>query len=167
MDIERFDLTEAISNVIRDYSSNNDNGKNNTIRFFCNDKEVNLSEKNDGKLFINADKTRITRVLSNLLSNATKVTITGAIQILLDTSSSDHISIKIRDDGPGIDKLLLPRLFDKFVTGISCGTGLGLYICKNIIEAHGGKIWTENNQGTKGVTFTFTLPLNNQNVTSS
>jgi signal transduction histidine kinase len=48
MDIERFDLTEAISNVIRDYSSNNDNGKNNTIRFFCNDKEVNLSEKNDG-----------------------------------------------------------------------------------------------------------------------
>ena len=57
-----------------------------------------------------------------------------------------------------IDVDLLPRLFSKFVTKSFQGTGLGLFICKGIIETHGGRIWAENNEDGKGATFTFTLP---------
>jgi signal transduction histidine kinase len=171
IEIERFDLLEVIANVVREYTSNNgnsrDNGNDTIIRFFCNGKEVSLSEKYGNNIFINADKTRITQVLSNLLSNSIKVTKMGVIEIQSETKCVDHISIKIRDYGPGIDKLLLPRLFDKFVTGTSAGTGLGLYICKNIIEAHRGKIWAENNHDNNGATFTFTLPINNRKTNLS
>ena len=71
---------------------------------------------------------------------------------------------KISDSGPGIDKEILPRLFDKFITGSPSGTGLGLYICKNIIEAHGGNIWAKNNDENKGATFAFTLPIVTQKL---
>ena len=69
------------------------------------------------------------------------------------------VFVKISDSGPGIDKAILPKLFDKFITDSPSGTGLGLYICKNIIEAHGGKIGAKNNNEDKGATFTFTLPI--------
>jgi signal transduction histidine kinase len=69
------------------------------------------------------------------------------------------VFVKISDSGPGIDKEVLPKLFNKFITGSPSGTGLGLYICKNITEAHGGNIWTKNNNENKGATFTFTLPI--------
>ena len=69
------------------------------------------------------------------------------------------VFVKISDSGPGIDKAILPKLFNKFITGSPSGTGLGLYICKNIIEAHGGNIWAKNNNENKGATFTFTLPI--------
>ncbi|MDN5845535.1 MAG: HAMP domain-containing histidine kinase, partial [Candidatus Nitrosocosmicus sp.] len=112
-------------------------------------------------IFIHADKNRIARVLSNLLSNAIKFTTKGKIDIIVQNDNDGYITIKIRDYGTGIDKDILPRLFDKFVTGSASGTGLGLYICKNIIETHGGKIWTGYNQGT---TFTFTLPISNHKM---
>ena len=67
---------------------------------------------------------------------------------------------KIRDNGIGIDSQILPRLFQKFTTKSEFGgTGLGLYISKNIVEAHDGKIWAENNLDGKGATFSFTLPI--------
>ena len=71
------------------------------------------------------------------------------------------VIISIEDTGTGIDPEILPRLFTKFTTKSDKGTGLGLYISKRIIEAHGGRIWGENNTGGKGATFTFSLPLNN------
>jgi signal transduction histidine kinase len=58
----------------------------------------------------------------------------------------------------GIDQIILPKLFSKFTTKSKGGTGLGLYISKNIIEAHGGQIWAENNKDRKGSTFGFSLP---------
>lgn len=67
--------------------------------------------------------------------------------------------VKISDSGPRIDKEILPKLFDKFITGSPSGTGLRLYICKNIIEDHGGNIWAKNNDENKGATFAFTLPM--------
>jgi two-component system sensor histidine kinase VicK len=70
------------------------------------------------------------------------------------------VIISIEDTGTGIDPEILPRLFTKF-TKSDKGTGLGLYISKSIVEAHGGKIWAENNTASKGATFTFSLPLNN------
>jgi len=72
---------------------------------------------------------------------------------------------EVTDTGNGIDSEILPRLFTKFATKSTTGTGLGLFISKNIIEAHGGKIWGKNNYPDgKGATFGFSLPLKNQNV---
>ena len=74
--------------------------------------------------------------------------------------------VRIIDNGPGIPSDIKDKLFTKFVTGSKSGTGLGLYICKNIIEKHGGKIWANNNvdnegRETKGSTFAFSLPIKN------
>jgi len=70
--------------------------------------------------------------------------------------------ITVKDNGKGIDSEIFPRLFTKFTSKSFQGTGLGLYICKSIVEAHGGKIWAENNKDGKGATFSFILPLNNK-----
>ena len=66
--------------------------------------------------------------------------------------------VRVKDTGIGIAEDIIPKLFSKFVTKFEKGTGLGLYICKEIIEAHGGKIWAENNKEGKGATFSFSLP---------
>ena len=71
----------------------------------------------------------------------------------------DEVIIRIRDTGMGIHPEILPRLFTKFATRSDRGTGLGLFISKGIVEAHGGRIWAENNSDGKGATFSFTLPL--------
>ncbi|MDQ3903152.1 MAG: ATP-binding protein, partial [Thermoproteota archaeon] len=71
----------------------------------------------------------------------------------------NKLIVSITDNGQGIDPEVIPRLFTKFATKSFDGTGLGLYICKNIIEAHSGKIWAENNKDGKGATFSFSLPL--------
>jgi signal transduction histidine kinase len=68
--------------------------------------------------------------------------------------------VTIRDSGTGIDHGIMPRLFEKFISKSYQGTGLGLYISKNIVEAHGGRIWAENNPDAIGATFTFSLPVN-------
>jgi two-component system, OmpR family, sensor histidine kinase VicK len=108
-----------------------------------------------------ADKERIMQVLGNLLSNALKFTKQGTIIICTEPSNNDknHITVKITDTGLGIDHALLMRLFTKFATKSEHGTGLGLYISKSIVEAHGGKIWAENNNDGRGATFSFTLPI--------
>lgn len=164
LDPERFDLLLVIHNLIRDLGSQIRNDNNDVIiRFFYDGKKVEekgLNENDGGDaLYIHADKNRITRVLSNILSNSIKFTTHGEIDILVQ-NVKNHLSVKIKDSGPGIDKAILPKLFDKFITGSPSGTGLGLYICKYIIKAHGGNIWAENNPSNAGATFTFTLPLN-------
>jgi signal transduction histidine kinase len=70
-----------------------------------------------------------------------------------------YANIIVKDTGAGIDPQILPRLFSKFATKSHKGTGLGLYISRNIVESHGGKIWAENNKDGKGATFTISLPL--------
>jgi len=67
----------------------------------------------------------------------------------------------VKDTGAGIDPRILPRLFTKFATRSDKGTGLGLYICKRIVEAHGGQIWGRNNDD-QGATFSFSLPINRE-----
>ena len=69
------------------------------------------------------------------------------------------ITIRVKDNGKGIDPEIIPRLFTKFATKSETGTGLGLFISKSIVEAHGGRIWAENNKDGKGATFYFTLPV--------
>ena len=77
-----------------------------------------------------------------------------------NNNAKDGIIITVKDNGKGIDPEIFPRLFTKFASKSFQGTGLGLYICKSIVEAHGGKIWAENNEDGKGATFSFILLLN-------
>lgn len=111
-------------------------------------------------IFVEADRDRLGQVISNLLNNSMKFTEDGTISITAEKSAnSKEAIIRIKDTGSGIDPEILPRLFSKFATKSDVGgTGLGLYICKNIVEAHGGKIWAENNPEGKGATFRFSLP---------
>ena len=116
-----------------------------------------------------ADRNRITQVISNLLDNAQKFTSEGYVVVTADkkidenSSSNNHniAIINVVDTGSGVDPEIMPRLFTKFSSKSFSGTGLGLYICKNIVEAHGGRIWAENNKEGKGATFSFTLPMAN------
>ena len=114
-------------------------------------------------IFVHADREKIVQVVANILSNAIKFTKQGAINIAsrIDDNGQSAI-VSIKDTGQGIDPEILPKLFGKFISRSEKGTGIGLYISKKIIEAHGGQIRGENNVDGKGATFTFTLPLGKQ-----
>ena len=121
-------------------------------------------EHQNEKLFlIEADKVRISQVISNLLRNALKFTNEGdLINVTIDTKDNGikrEVIVRISDTGSGIDPKIYPKLFTKFASKSDIGVGLGLFICKSIIEAHGGKIWAENNTDGKGATFSFSLPV--------
>jgi two-component system sensor histidine kinase VicK len=118
------------------------------------------NDDDDDDIIVYADKERIMQVLGNLLINALKFSKQGTITIHTEQSNDkSQLTVKVIDTGLGIDHALLLRLFTKFATKSDKGTGLGLYISKSIVEAHGGKIWAENNPDAKGATFTFTLPI--------
>jgi signal transduction histidine kinase len=121
------------------------------------------------EIIIQADKTRLIQVIYNLLHNAMKFTKEGTISILVEKKKDDknsndkkEVIISVKDTGSGIDSEIFPRLFSKFASKSSQGTGLGLFISKSIIEDHGGKIWAENNADGKGATFSFSLPTTNE-----
>lgn len=121
------------------------------MHFFSGNRE----EGDDEDIIVEADKGRIIQVISNILSNAIRFAKEGDV-------SKGEVIVSIKDTGIGIHPDVFPRLFSKFaVTSETVGTGLGLFISKNIIEAHGGRIWAENNATDKGATFSFSLPLNN------
>jgi signal transduction histidine kinase len=133
------------------------------IQMDCREVKVIYQQPNDDDdddIKVYADKERIMQVLGNLLSNALKFTKQGTITIRAEQSDDkSQLTVKVTDTGLGIDHTLLLRLFTKFATKSDKGTGLGLYISKSIVEAHGGRIWAENNTNGKGATFTFTLPI--------
>jgi signal transduction histidine kinase len=119
-------------------------------------------------IFLEADKSRITQVICNILDNAVKFSKAnvnkdevGMINVNTETVD-DQAIVSIKDTGTGVDPEILPRLFTKFASKSFQGTGLGLYICKSIVEAHGGKIWAENNTDGKGATFALSLPIVNK-----
>jgi two-component system sensor histidine kinase VicK len=131
------------------------------IQMDCREVKVICQQpNNDDDIKVYADKERIMQVLGNLLSNALKFTKQGTITIRAEQSDDkSQLTVKVTDTGLGIDHTLLLRLFTKFATKSDKGTGLGLYISKSIVEAHGGRILAENNTDGKGATFTFTLPI--------
>ncbi|HET9805341.1 MAG TPA: HAMP domain-containing sensor histidine kinase, partial [Nitrososphaeraceae archaeon] len=163
---ELFDLNEVISNIIDDYKTLivNDNCK--VKLYFKPFKET---------LLIEADKERISEVVSNLLSNAIKFTKAGEIFVSIEKKEEDNNNdnnyalVTVRDTGAGVDPEILPNLFSKFITKSFEGIGLGLYISKHIIEAHGGKIWIENNskEDNCGSIFCFKLPLGKSNINNN
>jgi len=169
----RFNLKEVITSVLEDIkgmplSNNSDKLK---IVYEINHRskreDSDLNDADDDNIFITADRDRITQVISNLMSNALKFTNQGLIQIVVDVmeehrmQGEEELLISVKDTGSGIDPEIFPRLFTKFSSRSFSGTGLGLYISKSIVEAHGGKIWAKNNddQMNSGSTFYFSLPL--------
>jgi signal transduction histidine kinase len=119
-----------------------------------------IYEPSEDIILIHADRIRLTQVISNILSNAVKFTKKGTVSITIK-KENDKAIVGIQDTGLGIDPEIMSRLFSKFATKSDTGgTGLGLFISKSIIEAHGGTISAGNNEdGKRGATFTFTLPL--------
>jgi signal transduction histidine kinase len=163
---EQFSLEELISNIISEYNESQE-GKNLLVEF----KEDRRS------IIVKADKDKIAQVISNLVNNAVKFTKEeqeGTISISCqrkeeededeeeDGHNNNYALVRVKDTGEGIDQEIFPRLFSKFTTtskSSNDGIGLGLFISKAIVEAHGGKIWAENNSNGKGSTFTFSLPI--------
>jgi two-component system, OmpR family, sensor histidine kinase VicK len=147
---EKVNINEKIREIIDDVRNQIQNP---------NDLQINFLEAKH-PVHLEADKTRLYQVIANLLTNAIKFTNEGTITVSADVNDNNNeLIVTVRDSGEGIHSDIIPRLFTKFATKSNAGTGLGLYISKNIIEAHGGRIWAENNQDGKGANFTFTLPL--------
>jgi signal transduction histidine kinase len=159
LDKEHFSIAKTILDNVNNYKNNTD-GKG--IKF-----EYALEEvKKD--LTVYGDKDGISQVISNLISNSIKfIPQEGVISIKAEkkVTNSDNEGVKevvvvsVKDTGTGIDEEVFPRLFTKFMTKSFQGIGLGLFISKSIVEAHGGRIWAENNTDGKGATVSFTLPV--------
>jgi two-component system, OmpR family, sensor histidine kinase VicK len=153
---EDFNLKDVVLNAMNDITLGRD---------FLNNENIRLSYDPQRDILIQADKGRISQVISNLLSNAIKFTTEGTILISVEKDKGSNnnnnkaIIVSVKDSGQGIDSSILPRLFTKFASKSYKGTGLGLFISKGIIEAHDGKIWGENNPDGRGATFSFSLPL--------
>lgn len=145
----KFDLVELISVLVNDFKNQIQSN------IYTNDLKLEFHYKKS--ININADRERITQVISNLLSNAIKCTSNGTIFVILEHKYNE-VLIHVKDTGTGIYPDIFPRLFSKFTTSNSQGTGVGLYISKNIVESHGGKIWARNNANKVGATFSFLLP---------
>jgi two-component system, OmpR family, sensor histidine kinase VicK len=152
LDKRKFDLRDMAASVLDDYRNRIRNGKNMELVLLNADKAA----------FVVADKGRISQVLSNLVSNALKFTKSGTISVSIkEVENDDHkkeFIATVKDTGTGIDSDIMPQLFTKFVSKSQTGTGLGLFISKSIVEAHGGRIWAEHNPDGKGATFRFSLP---------
>jgi signal transduction histidine kinase len=150
--------------------------------------KLKLGSLNIDPVIVNADRIRIDEVISNLLTNAVQstknslrsgssnhgqglntISVFTTIRLNVRDSNKDDIKdkeegeivVSIKDRGTGIDPEIQERLFTIFATKSETGSGLGLFISKGIIEAHGGKIWAENNADGKGATFSFSLPIIN------
>jgi signal transduction histidine kinase len=151
---KKFDLSKMAAIVLDDYRNRIQNGKKLELVLLNSDKAA----------FVVADEGRISQVLSNLVSNALKFTKFGSVSVSIeevnnnDDNKTKEFIVSVKDTGTGIDSDVKPRLFTKFVSRSQTGTGLGLFISKSIIEAHGGRIWAENNPDGKGATFGFSLP---------
>ena len=115
-------------------------------------------------VLVEADKSKLGQVILNLLNNALKFTKAGSITIRSEKKDDSTVLISIIDTGQGINLDILPKLFVKYTSQSDRGTGLGLFICKTIVEAHGGRICAEKNSDGKGTTFTFSLPLDQKAV---
>jgi signal transduction histidine kinase len=170
---ERFNLNQLVSQIVEDHRNQISKAGSDpaSVNSDMGIKLVFVPQKDS--IFIEADKSRISQVISNLLSNAIKFTVQEVKEgekhgktILITIGKDDQYKeaiVSIRDAGVGIDSEIFPRLFSKFASKSFEGTGLGLFISKSIIEAHGGKIWAENNvtngYGEGGATFSFSLAL--------
>src|SRR5918992_5132770 len=169
---ERFNLNDVILNIMEDYRKQIANGKNGNVKLMYEPANSSASSNSSGNrnnrnnsssitLVVEADRQRLIQVISNLLDNAIKFTEEGTVTISTsirkrkedadkdgEVKGEEEVIIAVKDTGTGIDSELMPRLFTKFAAKSYQGTGLGLFISKSIVEAHGGKMWAKNNNSS-------------------
>jgi signal transduction histidine kinase len=153
---KKLNLNILIAEVLKDYVNKQKNSQQK--------EEIVYDFKHKDDIIIEADRDRLSQVIHNLLDNALRFTTTHKQQMVFviteKKKKEEVVIVSVKDTGEGISEKILSKLFTKFATSDpTTGTGLGLYICKNIIEAHSGRIWAENNSDGKGATFRFTLPI--------
>jgi two-component system, OmpR family, sensor histidine kinase VicK len=163
---EKININDVIIDVIEDYRDQIGKSDSQKLAY-----EPIVYENNKEDIIVEADRERVTQVISNLLSNAIKFTkdIKGGEDRVIGIDAKkmkknqeeEYVAVSVKDSGTGIDPEILPRLFERFASKSFSGTGLGLFISKSIVESHGGRIWAENNSDGRGSTFTFRLPLAN------
>ena len=160
LELQEFDIVGLANDAIKEVRNQITNNKKIQIDLLCPEKSLNVI----------GDKIRLNQVFLNLINNAIKYTDEGDILVSIkrgnnngnnrnsNSNNKDTVAlVQIIDKGLGIQDNIKQKLFSKFTKGTKVGTGLGLFICKNIVESHGGKIWAENNID-KGATFSFTIP---------
>jgi two-component system, OmpR family, sensor histidine kinase VicK len=141
---EIFDIKEMISTIIAGYKN-----RITSIKLFSTEDTI----------FVEADDQMLSLVLDNILDNAIKFSSDNITIDIKRSKYNESVIVQVEDNGRGIDPEIFPRLFTKFTTKSFSGTGLGLFISKSIIEAHGGRMWAINNKDGKGATFSFSLPI--------
>jgi C4-dicarboxylate-specific signal transduction histidine kinase len=157
---DRFDLNEAINEVLL------------LARSAITDNEVSVQTRlTEGSLPVQGDRVQVQQVILNLILNAVEAMGSieaGARELLISTKQSETngIVVAVGDSGPGIDPDHLDRVFDAFYTTKSSGIGMGLSICRSIIDAHGGRLWADMN-ASRGAIFRFTLPGADKELTTS
>jgi C4-dicarboxylate-specific signal transduction histidine kinase len=147
---EPFDLNEAIEEVIG------------MVRSAITINRVWVRTTLKGALPVHGDRVQLQQVVLNLVLNAVEAMSSveeGARELSIRTeqSQTNDILVAVRDSGPGIDRKHFDRVFDPFYTTKTSGVGMGLAICRSIIDAHGGRLWAEANE-PRGAAFRFTLP---------
>jgi len=161
---EVFNINDTITSILQEYRSQVERNNNKKYNQFP---EISFQPEK-ASVNVQADKGRITQVINNLVDNAIKFAPqqNGKLDIVVSYRDGGNkekfdgnVIVSVKDNGTGIDPEIMPKLFSKFATKSFSGTGLGLYVSKNIIEAHGGKIWAENNNNGNGATFYFSLPI--------
>ena len=158
LNLETFNLNEVILDIVDDYRNEIERSGS----------DVRLIHEGQNEIIqIEGDRNRLTQVISNLVGNAIKFTTQGSITIKAEREKEKEDGkalVSVNGTGSGIDPEIMPRLFAKFVVKSNAGTGLGLFISKSIVEAHGGKIWALNNysldgNSSRGATFAFSMSL--------
>jgi two-component system sensor histidine kinase VicK len=154
LDKKPFNLSEIISDTVQGYKHQieKDDDDNNNLKLI-------YESNKGGTITLEGDKNKISQVISNLLSNAIKFTEEGTILVKAEKNKDEEVIVSGKDTGTGIDPEIFPRLFSMFVSKSYEDTGLGLFISKSIVVAHGGRIWAENNSDGKGASFSFTVPI--------
>jgi signal transduction histidine kinase len=159
LNTEQINLKDILIEMVQDYENQNITKEKYEIKLLYEPKDI----------FLEADKLRLSRVISNLLNNANYFTKKGNITVTtteIKNNDNDNtkleqkeqVLVSIKDTGPGISPVIIQKLFSKFISTASSGTGLGLFVSRNIIKAHGGEIWAENNPDGEGATFSFRIP---------
>ena len=156
---ETVDTAKVVKDIVDSYNQNL--REKNVVNKSKNLEELMIIQNGVKDLEVTLDKVRITQVICNILDNALSFSHEGKIKVVLKKEKRNRqnfLLVRVKDTGPGIDPEILSKLFTKFASKSDMGTGLGLFISKGIVEAHGGKIWAENNPN-RGATFSFTLPI--------
>jgi len=157
LNFQETNLEEIVDNLANDFVNDSPLVKSRGLAIRV-DKNIALPR-------IKADPKQIIQVVTNLLENAISYTTSGAVTMYFDNIDNEFLKVFVSDTGCGIDEEDKGKIFGKFVRGQRAiherpsGSGLGLYIAKKIIEAHGGELKLENSEVGKGTTFSFTVPI--------